>query len=119
MNRDLFIEQLKNAKLISREEIDSIIVDSINSSSKDGNPRGHLNLIITMEELSELSKEVAKELRGEGNNIGILEELADVQICIYYLQEIIGISDCHLAEAISVKMERLKFKLNAVKEMKK
>ena len=79
----------------------------------DGNPRGHRNLIIVMEELSELTKEISKELRGKGDKTNILEELADVQLGIYYVQEICGITDSDLAKAINVKIERLKSVLDA------
>ena len=60
-----------------------------------------------MEELAELSKEISKELRGKGDEISILEELADVQLCIYYIQEICGISNDALCKAINVKTARL------------
>ena len=43
------------------------------------------NLIIVREELSELSKEISKELRGQGDKYNILEELADVPLGIYYV----------------------------------
>lgn len=88
-------------------EIDRILVDSIESNIGDGNPRGHRNLIIVMEELAELAKEISKELRGKGDAIGILEELADVQLGLYYVQEIIGIKSEDIQKAMAVKMNRL------------
>ena len=63
--------------------------------------------IIAMEELSELSKEISKELRGKGDNTNILEELADVQLGIYYVQEICKINNEDLHKAMNVKMKRL------------
>lgn len=60
-----------------------------------------------MEELSELSKEISKELRGHGDRYNILEELADVQLGIYYVQEICGINNDDLHKAMNVKMKRL------------
>lgn len=107
MDKVLFVERVKGVNPMSREQINKILVDSINSNIKDGNPRGHRNLIIVMEELSELAKEISKELRGKGDNTSILEELADVQLGIYYVQEIIGIQDESLLKAMAVKMERL------------
>ena len=85
----------------------------VDSNLSDGNPRGHRNLIIVMEELSELSKEISKELRGKGDKTNILEELADVQVGLYYVQEICKINDEDLHKAINVKMKRLEDVLKA------
>ena len=107
MDRLEFEDKLRAALPMTRESIDKILIESVNSNLKDGNPRGHRNLIIVMEELSELSKEISKELRGKGDPTGIIEELADVQLGIYYVQEIVGISDEAVQKAMSVKMDRL------------
>lgn len=108
MDREKFISQLETTeKNIDKQWIIDVLKKSVDSNLKDGNPRGHRNLIIVMEELSELSKEVSKELRGKGDNINILEELADVQLGIYYVQEICGIADDDLHKAMNIKMRRL------------
>ena len=108
MNREKFITQLSTAnKNVDKNWIFNILKDSVESNIKDGNPRGHRNLIIVMEELAELSKEVSKELRGKGDHINILEELADVQLGIYYVQEICKIDDNELHRAMNIKMKRL------------
>lgn len=60
-----------------------------------------------MEELAELTKEISKELRGKGDYINILEELADVQLGIYYVQETCGIETDKLHKAMKIKMSRL------------
>ena len=93
MDKKVFIEQMKYSEPMSKEYIMKILVDSINSNIGDGNPRGHRNLIIVMEELAELTKEISKELRGKGDIVNLTEELADVQLGIYYVQEIVGIDD--------------------------
>lgn len=114
MNREIFIEQFNKAKSsIDREWILHVLNQSVDSNLPDGNPRGHRNLIIVMEELSELSKEISKELRGKGDNINILEELADVQLGIYYVQEICKINNEDLHKAMNVKMKRLEDVLKA------
>lgn len=79
----------------------------------DGNPRGHRNLIIVMEELSELAKEISKELRDKGDKISITEELADVQLGVWYVQEICDIHTDDLNRAINVKVDRLTDVLNS------
>ena len=107
MNRQTFIEQMKNCEPMNKTSIMKILIDSVNSNIGDGNPRGHRNLIIVMEELAELAKEVSKELRGKGDIVNLTEELADVQLGIYYVQEIVGIDDKNLEKAMSVKINRL------------
>lgn len=108
MNREVFIEQLnKTDSSIDEEWMLDMLNQSVDSNLSDGNPRGHRNLIIVMEELSELSKEISKELRGKGDKINILEELADVQLGIYYVQEICKINNEDLRKAMNVKMKRL------------
>lgn len=107
MDRVKFKNDLKTAVPMERCTIDKILADSIETNIGDGNPRGHRNLIIVMEELSELAKEISKELRGKGGATSILEELADVQLALYYVQEIVGIEDDDIQKAMAVKMNRL------------
>ena len=108
MNREIFIQQFKTVSdEIDNKWIFDVLKTSIDANLPDGNPRGHRNLIIVMEELSELSKEISKELRGKGDNINILEELADVQLGIYYIQEICNINNEDLHKAMNIKMKRL------------
>ena len=107
MDRVAFTERMKTINAISDAEINSVIVDSINSNVGDGNPRGHRNLIIVMEELAELAQEVSKELRGKGNVNALIEESADVLLGIRYIQEIVGITNDELNRAMAVKTERL------------
>ncbi len=108
MDREKFIAQLNvEEEDTDRQRIMDAVKKSIESNLRDGNARGHRNLIIAMEELSELSRELSKRLRGKGDPYRILEELADVQLAIYYVQEICGISDGELNKAINVKTRRL------------
>jgi len=108
LDRGKFISQLSTSeKDADMQWIADVLKKSVDSNLKDGNPRGHRNLIIVMEELSELSKELSKKLRGKGDQYGILEELADVQLGIYYVQEICGISNDDLHKAMNVKARRL------------
>lgn len=108
MQRELFIDKLKEETPdIDMKWIKEVTRNSIKSNIHDGNPIGHKNLIIVMEELAELTKEISKELRGKGDYINILEELADVQLGIYYVQEICGIETDKLHKAMKIKMSRL------------
>ena len=65
MDRDRVAKELEVSKTMDNNCIEDILVRSIESNLGDGNPRGHRNLIICQEELSELTKEISKELRGE------------------------------------------------------
>ena len=108
LDREKFISQLNTTeKDIDKSWIMDVLRKSIDSNLHDGNPRGHRNLIIVMEELSELSKEISKQLRDKGDQYNILEELADVQLGIYYVQEICGVNNDDLHKAMNIKMRRL------------
>lgn len=108
MQRELFIDKLTTETTdIDMNWIGDVLRKSTESNIHDGNPKGHRNLIIVMEELAELAKEISKELRGKGDYINILEELADVQLGIYYVQEICGIETDKLHKAMKIKMSRL------------
>lgn len=108
MNRERFISELETTdNNINNEQLFNVLKRSIDCNLKDGNPRGHRNLIIVMEELAELAQAVSKELRGKCDHYNLLEELADVQLCIYYVQEICNISDDDLSKAMNVKLNRL------------
>lgn len=93
-------DQLDKRKLkkIARKSIDS---------SLQLDPKGDYNLIIVSEELAELTQQVMKAKRGKLNKISMLEEMADVVICLSYLQEICDISTLELNKAINVKLDRL------------
>lgn len=108
MNKETFVEMLeRETSGINKTWIADTLRKSVDSNLSDGNPRGHKNLIIVMEELAELSQAISKELRGKGDHVNLLEELADVQLGILYVQEICNISDEDLHKAMNVKMKRL------------
>lgn len=64
--------------------------------------------VIIMEELSELIQEVSKHYRNKGNIMHLLEEMADVYICLEELKLMTGIDDHDIEAAMSVKYERIK-----------
>lgn len=107
MNRDKFIAALNNdERPLDRKYYKDVIRRSIDSL-QDQNPRGHHNLIICMEELAELQQALSKELRGKGDAVNIVEEVADVLLCVGYIQEIIGLPDDLIVSAMNVKVDRL------------
>lgn len=65
-----------------------------------------VNKTIVIEELSELQKEVCKDLRGYERRLEIKEEMADVYICLQMLKEIYNFSDGELEKMYERKMKR-------------
>lgn len=76
------------------------------------------NKTIVIEELSELQKEICKDLRGYERREEIKEEMADVYICLQLLKEIYGFTDEELQEEYNRKMDR-NIKRIKEKELKK
>lgn len=72
----------------------------LNSQSVD------VNKTIVIEELSELQKELCKDLRGYDRREEIKEEMSDVYICLQLLKEIYNFSDEELKKMYERKMRR-------------
>ena len=108
MDREVFMQEFSLASgEIDEERLNNVLLKSIEVNNEPGKPRGFHNLIIVTEELSELTKEVTKTLRDKGNPEDLLQEVADVALCIRYLKEICNISDESINKAINVKINRL------------
>lgn len=70
--------------------------------------------IVCMEECSELIQAVSKRLRGKPDATdNLAEEMADVTICLYLLQEMYGITDEQLEEWIARKTARKSKRMQA------
>lgn len=67
-----------------------------------------LQIIVAIEELSELQKELTKHLRGKKNKEAIIEEIVDVEIMIEQLKIIFEIMDERLAGTRAVKIHKLR-----------
>lgn len=100
MNTVEFAKRIQTQEKLTGEEKERIIKQSINW---DG---ATLKYIVAVEELSELQKEITKQLRDESEYMNFLEELADVYICLEYLKAINKVDEDILDKAISVKLER-------------
>ena len=68
-------------------------------------------IIVAIEELSELQKELCKSLRDKTNKEHIIEEMADVIIMMHQMQMYFKISDEALHQEISYKLNRTKERL--------
>lgn len=53
-----------------------------------------------------LQQQISKQVRGYGDRIGLLEEMADAYICLNFLESIFDIKPEDLQKAIDVKLER-------------
>ena len=68
------------------------------------------NCVICMEELAELQKEISKQLRNKGDSYGLLEELADVYICLEMLKKMFSYTDNEIARAVKIKLDRFEMR---------
>lgn len=107
MNKELFIEKMKDASsTINSNYCTDVIRGSLRNMQEEQNQKGAMNIIIIMEELAELQQELSKALRGKGDRMSLIEELADTYLGVKYTQEIFDISDETLAKAVNVKLNR-------------
>lgn len=105
MDRNEFVEKFNQADdALDKENALRIIKNSFGKIKN--NKDGIVNLVIVMEELAELQQQLSKYIRGKEDFECLVEELGDVMLGIYYVQEICGISDEMLHKAMNVKLER-------------
>lgn len=74
MNRSRFIQGLKGDIQLSEKERRRIIRKSLQKYS------WKTKCTVAMEEFAELQQQVSKQVRGYGDRIGLLEEMADAMI---------------------------------------
>lgn len=61
---------------------------------------------MAIEEMSELTKEICKDFRGNGNKKAITEEIADVSVMLDQLRIIYDIRSSDINDVISKKIKR-------------
>lgn len=71
-----------------------------------------------IEEMSELTKELAKEINGEGNIAHLAEEIADVYVMLEQLIIIVDISIGLIDDIAREKITRTLNRINAEKKIK-
>ena len=72
-----------------------------------------------MEEGAELQVELSKHICGQGDRMHLLEEMADVYISLWIIQEVFDIPTDDIDKAIDVKLKRNEFRHQARKEQKR
>ena len=100
MNRGRFIQGLKSDVQLSEKERRRIIRNSIKKYP------WKLKCTVAMEEFAELQQQVSKQIRGYGDKLGLLEEIADAYICLSFLESIFYVKPEDLQKAIDVKLQR-------------
>lgn len=100
MNRSRFIQGLKSDIRLSEKERKRIIRNSIKKYP------WKLKCTVAMEEFAELQQQVSKQIRGYGDKLGLLEEIADAYICLSFLESIFDVKSDDLQKAIDVKLQR-------------
>ncbi len=113
MNETEFKEQMQYASDSIDKEFKNEVIQETTKGLPD-NFNGSLNLVIAMEELGELQQAISKYLRGNRDiaPLNILEEMADVSLCMEWIKDIVGIKDEDLSKAINVKLNRMHRKAN-------
>lgn len=91
----------REEKKIEREEIYEKLFDEY----------GKMQVIVAIEELSELQKELCKCLRNKDSTINLLEEIADVKIMLEQIISIYGLCEEEIEYIIDKKIERTKERL--------
>lgn len=69
---------------------------------------GEAQVVVAIEELSELQKELCKSLRGKENKNAILEEMADVYIMLDQMKIWFMLDDAEIEQKIEEKNKRTK-----------
>lgn len=100
MNRSRFIQGLKSNIQLSDKERRRIIRKSLQKYP------WKLKCTVAMEEFAELQQQISKQIRGYGDKIGLLEEMADAYICLRFLESIFDVKEEDLQRAIDVKLQR-------------
>lgn len=101
MDQDKFIEGMCKDINLTEKDVEYIMALSLAACNKS------TKCMVIMEELAELQQAVSKMVREEKCSIyHLIEEMADVTICLDFLQRIFGISDETLAQAVKIKLLR-------------
>lgn len=89
-------------KMISRKEIINTYKQAIKTYGE------HAQKLMAIEEMSELTKEICKDFRGQLDREHLIEELTDVTITIDQLIMMYEISSKEMRQMCERKMNRLK-----------
>ena len=83
-----------------------IIIDSNVVQNSIKHYGSDLQTVVCMEECAELIQAISKMKRGKDNRDNLIEEIADVMICIEILKQVYGISDNEIQNYVCQKQNR-------------
>ena len=83
-----------------------IIIDSNVAKKSIEHYGADLQTVVCMEESAELIQAISKMKRGKDNRDNLIEEMADVMICIEILKQVYGISDNEIQNYVCQKQNR-------------
>lgn len=83
-----------------------IIIDSNVAKKSIEHYGADLQTVVCMEECAELIQAISKMKRGKDNRDNLIEEVADVMICIEILKQVYGISDNEIQNYVCQKQNR-------------
>lgn len=110
MQLDAFMRGMESDLKYSEEERNEILIHM----KEDRSWKSHCTK--AMEECAELQVELSKQIHGQGDFMHLLEEMADVYISLWLIQDVFNIDLDDLAKAIDVKLKRNEFRHQARKE---
>ena len=83
-----------------------IIIDSNVVKKSIEHYGADLQTVVCMEESAELIQAISKMKRGKDNRNNLIEEVADVMICIEILKQVYGVSDSEIQNYVCQKQNR-------------
>lgn len=96
---------------ISYEERAKVYTDALSTFGP------YMQLIVALEEMSELQKEITKALRGDLHPMHLAEEVADATIMLEQVRQMFDINE-PVCEIMDCKIERLAQRVSAAKSQK-
>lgn len=112
VNQELALKNVKlaaitflNDEYVYTDEDKETIQKAINEYGAEA------QVVVAMEEMAELIKELSKAYRGKANVSAITEEIADVKIMVRQMQEVFKITGEEVNKQMSAKLNRLKERL--------
>ena len=83
-----------------------IIIDSNVVKKSIEHYGADLQTVVCMEECAELIQAISKMKRGKDNRDNLIEEMADVMICMEILKQVYGISENDIQNYVCQKQNR-------------
>jgi len=100
LNRQKFISEMGSTICLKEKDRRRIIRHSVLDRSKN------TNCTLAIEEMSELTQQLTKHIRGIGDYMGTVEELADVHLSLEVIEQALEIDPVQLRKAMDIKLRR-------------